>query len=78
MSVREYVIISQSFLIRHEEGMITQVDALEADLSAARKTAADKATEAAQLSKRLSDSLGRTAKLDDKVQNDSSVLSHTP
>ena len=58
--------------------MIIQVEALEADLSAARKSAADKAIEAAQLSKRLSDSLGHTAKLDDKVQHDSNVLSRSP
>ena len=44
-----------------------QVDALEADLSAARKGAAGQATEMAELSKRLSDSLARSAKLDDKV-----------
>ena len=55
-----------------------QIETLEADLSAARKSAADKAAETAQLSKRLSDSLGHTAKLDDKVQHDSNVHSHSP
>ncbi len=45
----------------------SQVEALEAELSGARKSAAGKASEMANLSKRLSDSLARVAKLDDKV-----------
>ena len=44
-----------------------QVEALKSELSAARKSAAGHATEMADLSKRLSDAMGRTAKLDDKV-----------
>ena len=43
------------------------MEALEAELSGARKSAAGKATEMAELSKRLSDSLARGAKSDDKV-----------
>ena len=46
---------------------MTQVEALEAELSGARKSAAGQATELAALSKRLSDGLARSAKLDDKV-----------
>ena len=46
---------------------MTQVETLEAELSGARKSAAGQATEMAELSKRLSDSLARCAKLDDKV-----------
>lgn len=48
-------------------GYSSQVEALEAELSGARKSAAGKATEMAELSKRLSDSLARGAKVDDKV-----------
>ena len=44
-----------------------QVETLESELSAARKSAAGHATEMSDLSKRLSDAMGRTAKLDDKV-----------
>jgi hypothetical protein len=44
-----------------------QVEALEAELSAVRKGAAGNASAMSELSKRLSDSLGRAAKLDDKV-----------
>ena len=44
-----------------------QVEGLESELSAARKSAAGHATEMSDLSKRLSDAMGRTAKLDDKV-----------
>ena len=47
--------------------IMTQVEALEAELSGARKSAAGQATELAALSKRLSDGLARSAKLDDKV-----------
>lgn len=43
------------------------MEALKSELSAARKSAAGHATEMADLSKRLSDAMGRTAKLDDKV-----------
>lgn len=45
-----------------------QVESLEAELSAARKSAAGSTTELAELAKRLSDSMGHTAKLDDKVR----------
>ena len=48
-------------------GALVQVEALESELSAARKSAAGHATEMSNLSKRLSDAMGRTAKLDDKV-----------
>ena len=44
-----------------------QVETLESELSAARKSAAGHANEMSDLSKRLSDAMGRTAKLDDKV-----------
>ena len=46
---------------------LMQVEGLESELSAARKSAAGHATEMSDLSKRLSDAMGRTAKLDDKV-----------
>ncbi len=45
-----------------------QVEALEAELNAARKHAAGNASAMSELSKRLSDSLGRAAKLDEKVE----------
>ena len=51
----------------HERGFWKQVEALEAELNAARKGAAGNASEMSELSKRLSDSLGRAAKLDDKA-----------
>ena len=51
----------------HERGFWKQVEALEAELNASPKGVAGNASKMSELSKRLSDSLGRAAKLDDKV-----------